>query len=130
MIFDIRKDKILFVFKRYEYNNNKILTSKNLLFLSIASFIILTRSLKFIAKNESNENNSNMNSSKKKKKKRLTLTSKRFKEMKIKKLNLIDSIEIDVLVYYYLARNKENKLFSLIINKIHDTFIELFEVLS
>ena len=35
------KDKILFLFKRCDYNNNKILTSKNLSFLSITLFIII-----------------------------------------------------------------------------------------
>ena len=42
----------------------------------------------------------------------------------IKKFDLIDIIEIDVLTYYYLIRNKKNKLFSLIINKIYDTLYE------
>ena len=39
----------------------------------------------------------------------------------IKKLNFIDIIKIDASIYYYLTRNKKNKLFSLIINKIYDT---------
>ena len=55
MILDIRKDKILFVFEYYKYNNNKISTSENLSFLSIILFIIIIRSFKFIAKNESNK---------------------------------------------------------------------------
>ena len=49
--------------------------------------------------------------------------------MKIQKVNLIDILEIDALVYYHLVRNKENKLFSLIMNKIYDIFIQSFEVL-
>ena len=61
--------------------------------------------------------------------KRLTSTFKAFKEMKIQKVNLIDILEIDALVYYHLVRNKENKLFSLIMNKIYDIFIQSFEVL-
>ena len=60
----MRKDKILFVFERYKYNNNKVSTSENLSFLSIISFIVNTRSLKFIAKNELNENNFDVNFSK------------------------------------------------------------------
>ena len=48
--------------------------------------------------------------------------------MKIKKPDFIDIAKINVLVYYYLARNKENKLFSLIINEIYDTFINSFKV--
>ena len=49
------KDKMLFIFKRYIHNNNKILTFKNLSFLSKTSFIIITRSFKSIIKNESNK---------------------------------------------------------------------------
>ena len=46
--------------------------------------------------------------------------------MKIKKLNLIDIVKINVLAYYHLIRNKENKFFSLTMNKIYDIFIESF----
>ena len=48
--------------------------------------------------------------------------------MKIKKFDFIYIIKIDALIYYYLIRNKENKLFSLIINKIYNTFIDSFKV--
>ena len=58
------KNKILFIFKRCEYNDNKILISKNLSFLSIISFIIIIRSFKLIVKNELNENNFDINLSK------------------------------------------------------------------
>ena len=34
MDFDMLKNKILFIFKRYKYNDNKILALKNLSFLS------------------------------------------------------------------------------------------------
>ena len=47
----------------------------------------------------------------------------------IKKFNLIDIIKIDASIYYYLIRNKENKFFSLIINKIYDIFNKLFEII-
>ena len=57
IVLDMLKDKILFLFKRYNHNNNKILTSKDLSFLSITSFVIITRSFKLIVKNNSNENN-------------------------------------------------------------------------
>ena len=50
--------------------------------------------------------------------------------MKIKKSDLIDIAEINALIYYYLTRNKVNKLFSLIINKIYDDFIKSFDVTS
>ena len=69
MIFNMRKDKMLFVFKRYKHDDNKISISKNLLFLLIISFIVITRSLKFIIKNKSNEDNFDVNSLKDIKKK-------------------------------------------------------------
>ena len=47
----------------------------------------------------------------------------------IQKSNFLNIIEIDALAYYYLIRNKENKFFSLIINKIYDTLIKSFEIL-
>ena len=75
----MRKDKMLFIFKRYKYNDNKISTSKNLLFLSITLFIIIIRSFKFTIKNKSNEDNFDINSSKKIKKK-LTSTFRALKK--------------------------------------------------
>ena len=49
----------------------------------------------------------------------------------IQKFDFLDIAEIDVSIYYYyLARNKGNKFFSLIMNKIHDTLIKSLEVLS
>ena len=50
MILDIRKDKILFVFKRYKYDNNKVLTLKNLSFLPIISFLSLYDLLNLLLK--------------------------------------------------------------------------------
>ena len=55
--------------------------------------------------------------------KRSTLTFRIFKEIKIQEFDLIDIAEIDALTYYYLIRNKKNKLFSLTMNEIYDTFI-------
>ena len=87
----------------------------------IILFIIITRSFKLIVKNESNEDNFDMNYSKDiSNKKRLISTFKTLKEKMIKKFNFIDIVEIDALVYYYLIRNKKNKLFSLIMNEIYD----------
>ena len=115
------KNKILFIFKRCEYNNNKISTSKNLSFLSTTSFIVITRSFKSIIKNKLNEDNFDINHSKNiLNKKRLISTPKALKKKMIKKLNLIDIIKIDASVYYYLVRNKKNKFFSLIMNEIYD----------
>ena len=58
----MKKNKILFIFKRYKYNDNKVLAFKNLTFLSIISSIVIT-SLKFIVEN-SNEENFDVNFSK------------------------------------------------------------------
>ena len=125
------KDKMLFIFKRCKYNNNKILIFKNLSFLLKTSFIIIIRSFKFIIKNKSNKNNFDINHFKDiLNKKRLTLTFKALKEKIIKKFNFIDIVEIDISTYYYLIRNKDNKLFSLIINKIYDIFNKPFEIIS
>ena len=46
----------------------------------------------------------------------------------IKKFNLIDIVKINALIHYYLTRNKKIKLFSLIINKIYDTFYKSFSI--
>ena len=48
----------------------------------------------------------------------------------IQKSDFLDNAEIGVSVYYYLTRNKKNRLFSLIMNKIYDIFIKSFEILS
>ena len=115
----------MFIFKRYKYNNNKISTSNEFSFLSIISFIIIIRSFKSIIKNESNEDNFNINYLKDilNKKKSISIF-KTFKEKMIKKFDFIDIIKINALIYYYLIRNKENKLFFLIINKIYNTSYE------
>ena len=131
VILDMFKNKILFFSERYDHNNNKILILKDFLFLSNASFVVITRSLKSIIENNSNENNFDMNYFKNVfNKKKSTSILKTFKEMKIQKLNFIDIAEIDASAYYYLIKNKENKLFSLIINEICDTLIQLLEISS
>ena len=66
----------------------------------------------------------------KKIKKRLTSIFKTFKKKIIQKFDFLDIAKINALIYYYLIRNKENKLFSLIINKIYDTLIKSLEIRS
>ena len=80
MILDMKKDKVLFIFKRCEYNDNKVLTIENLSFLSIISFIIITF-LKFIVE-DSDEESSNVDSLKDMRK-RSTFILKAFKEKMI-----------------------------------------------
>ena len=123
----MKKNKILFVFKRYKYDDNKVLTIEDLSFLSIISFIIIT-SFKSIVEN-SNEESLNVNSLKDIRK-RSTSIFKTFKEKMIQKFDLLNIIEIDISIYYHLTRSKENKLFSLIMNKIYNTFIKPSEILS
>ena len=123
------KNKILFLFKRCDYNNNKILTSKDLSFLSIILSIIIIRSLKSTVENDSNENNFDINYSKNVSNKKRSISILRtFKKNKIQKFNFIDIVEINASAYYYLIRNKKNKLFSLIMNKIYDTLIQFPEI--
>ena len=130
MVFNMRKNKILFIFKRCEYKNNKILALKNLSFLSITLFIIIIQSFKPIIKNELNEDNININFSKDiSNRKKSTSIFKKFKEMRIKKSDFIDITKINASFYYYLIRNKKISFFSLIINKIYDTLIKSFEIL-
>ena len=129
IIFNMFKNKILFIFKRCEYNDNKISISKNLSFLLIISFIIIIRPFKSIIKNELNEDNFDINPSKDVlNKKRLISTLKIFKEKMIKKFDFIDIIKIDVSTYYYLIRNKKNKLFFLIMNEIYDISYKFFSI--
>ena len=80
MIFNMRKNKMLFVFKRYKYNDNKVSAFENLSFLSIILFIIII-SLKFTVKN-SNEKSFDMNFSKDIRK-RLISTLRAFKKKMI-----------------------------------------------
>ena len=82
VVLDMLKNKILFLFKRCDYNNNKILTSKNLSFLSNVSFVIITRFFKFIVENDFNEDSFDMLKNVFNKK-RSTLILRALKEMKI-----------------------------------------------
>ena len=130
IILDMLKDKTLFIFKRYKYDDNKTLTFENLSFLLKTLFIIITRFLKFIVKNESNKNNFDINHFKDiSNKKRSISTLKASKKKIIKKFNLIDIAKINALIYYHLIRNKKNKLFSLIINEIYNIFNEFFKII-
>ena len=96
----MRKDKILFIFKRCKHDNNKVSTLKNLSFLSITSLLIIIRSFKLIIKNESNKDDFDVNSSKDIKK-RSTSTLRIFKKKMIQKSNFLNIVEIDALIYYY-----------------------------
>ena len=47
----------------------------------------------------------------------------------IKKFDFIDIVKINASIYYYLIRNKENKLFFLIMNEIYEIFNKFLEVI-
>ena len=131
IVLDMLKNKILFIFERYEHNDNKTSTFKNLSFLLKTSPIIIIRSFKSIIKNESNKNNFDTHHFKNiLNKKRSILIFKALKKKMIKKLDFIDIIEIDISIYYHLIRNKENKLFSLTMNEIYDILNKPFEIIS
>ena len=122
---------MLFIFKRYKYNNNKILKIKNLSFLLKTLFVIIIRFFKFIIKNELNKNYFDINYFKNiLNRKRSILTSKTLKKKMIKKFNFINIVKINASIYYYLIRNKENKLFSLTINEIYNIFNRFFKIIS
>ena len=46
----------------------------------------------------------------------------------IKKFDFINIVKINALIYYYLIRNKKNKLFFLIINKIYNILYKSFSI--
>ena len=97
------KDKMLFIFKQCEYDNNKTLTFENLSFLLKTLFVVITRFFKFIIKNESNKDNFDINHFKNiSNKKRSILTFRAFKKKIIKKFDFIDITEINISIYYYL----------------------------
>ena len=99
IVFDILKDKMLFVFERCEYDDNKTLASENLSFLLKTLFVVIIRPLKFIIKNESNENNFDINHFKNiLNKKRSILTFRAFK----KKLKNSISLILLKLIYRFI----------------------------
>ena len=80
VVLDMRKNKILFISKRYEYNDNKVLAFEDLSFLSIISSVVIIF-LKLIAE-DSNEESFDMNLSKDTRK-RSTFIFKTLKEKMI-----------------------------------------------
>ena len=65
-------------------------------------------------------NNFDFNLFDKRNKKRFILIFYILKEKKLLKLEFFNIIKIDINFYYYLIRNKNNKLFSIIINEIYN----------
>ena len=142
-------DKILFIFERYNYNNNNSLSLKDLVFVSLTIskintlslflilLIILKRSSSSIVKNNitllfENLIKSTINSKISEqdisilinkrlllRRYRLISTSRITKKRRITKSKLLDIAKIETILFYYLTYFKKNKLFFLIINKIY-----------
>ena len=131
------KDKILFVFDYYEYNRNLISPLEDLTFLlilSLLSLLILSRTiLKRPLLNLTYENNfdnfegyktafESISSFKQSTRyKRATPTLRASKEYRISTPNVLDVLEIKVSIFYILAKNIENKLFSLTPSEVHNS---------
>ena len=99
VLLNIIKDKILFISRRYKYNYNITFSYSDLSFIfntACTSILrtILKRSLISIVEDETIKD---INS--------------------LSKDQNINILEVEVVVYYRLTRDKNNKLFSLIINK-------------
>ena len=105
-LFDIIINKILFVLKRYNYNNNNTSFFKKLIFifLKLSSLLLLLVISKYslLAKVEEETIND--------------ITSL----LKNKDINIL---KVEVIIYYKLTRDKNNKLFSLIIIRTNKTYL-------
>ena len=105
-LLDIIVNKILFILRRYNYNNNNTLFSKKLIFISLklSSLLLLLVISKYslLAKVEEEIIND------------ITLL------LKNKDINIL---KVEVIVYYKLIQNKNNKLFSLTIAKTSKAYL-------
>ena len=99
-------NKILFILERYYYNNNNTSFSKKLIFilLKLSSILLLLVILKYsllaIVEEETINNISSL--------------------FENKEINIL---KVEAIVYYKLARDKNNKLFSLIIAKTNNNYL-------
>ena len=107
VLLNIMRDKILFILERYKYNYNVTSSPSSLLFILDSTYTSILKTILLFY---------------------LLLISKRslisiVEDKTIQKINSlskdknIDIFEVGVVVYYRLARDKNNKLFSLIINR-------------
>ena len=129
VLLDIIKDRILFPLGRCDYNKNYILLSKDLTFLlililvslsssvsTIISYTILKRVL-FVSICENEPNISAIESKILSSIKKLETSTQRSFNL----ANNLDIIEIEVVVFYILIKNKSNKFFNLILSEIHES---------
>ena len=99
-------DKILFILKWYYYNNNNTSFSKKLIFilLKLSSILLLLIILKyFLLATVEEEIIKNITS--------------------LSKDKEINILKVEAIIYYKLTRDKNNKLFSLIITKTNKTYL-------
>ena len=105
-LLDMIINKILFVLKRYYYNNNNTSFSKKLIFIFsklssiLLSLVILKRSSLATVEEETIND----------------ITS-------LLKNKEIDILKVEVIVYYKLTRDKNNKLFSFIITRTNKAYL-------
>ena len=99
VLLNIIKDKILFISRRYKYNYNTIFSYSDLSFiLNTAYTLILKTILKYSLIS--------------------IIEDKTIRDIDLlSKDQNINILKVEVVVYYRLTRDKNNKLFSLIINK-------------
>ena len=99
-------NKILFVLERYYYNNNNTSFLKELIFifLKLSSILLLLVILKYSSPAIVEEETIN------------DITS-------LSKNKEINILEVEAVIYYKLTRNKNNKLFSLIITKTNKAYL-------
>ena len=101
-------NKILFVSRRYNYNNNNTSFFKKLIFIlsKLPSLLLLLVILKYSLSAKVEEETIN------------NITSL----LKNKDINIL---KVEAIVYYKLTRDKNNKLFSLIIARTNKTYFTL-----
>ena len=114
---------MLFISSRYEYNDNTISFIKDLTFVKTSisrsfnsQFFIISKKIIssfFISKNDFDFNFFDNEI-------RFTSTPRASKKKKILKLEFLNIVEIDINLYYHLIRNKNNKLFFIIISEIYN----------
>ena len=121
---NILKNKFFFVLKRYIYNNNKMFLSKKLIFINFFKItflkskvtlkIILIKYRFFIIKKTLNECNFIF-----------LLEIFVYIEIIIKNIDdkIFDILKIEIAIFYNLTKNKNNKLFFVILNEYRELFL-------
>ena len=129
------KNKILFVFDRYEHDENQTSSSKNLSFLSTSSSLSSSRSLSSTLKRSPTstcEDESyeivfeSLSSSEQSSKSRRTSNSRTAKKQRTSLSDALNIVEIEASAFHILTSNKINKLFSITSSEIHNSTLSSF----